>query len=150
MAHDCGPTRRKQRTISGPEIDRVDVNTRFALEGVFAGLKDRDALLVQYDFLLVSLRSQIADLAARRRLPVMYENEAHVLVGGLASYGADLRENYRQGAVYIDRVLRGAHPRDLPVVQGSRLELVLNVAAAKALGLTIPPTLLARADEVIE
>ena len=134
----------------GAEIDRVDVNTPLALEGVFAGLKDRDALLVQYDFLLVSLRSQIADLAARRRLPVMYENQAHVLVGGLASYGADLRENYRQGAVYIDRVLRGAHPRDLPVVQGSRLELVLNVATAKALGLTIPPTLLARADEVIE
>jgi putative tryptophan/tyrosine transport system substrate-binding protein len=80
----------------------------------------------------------------------MYENQSHVVVGGLASYGADLRENYRQGALYIDRILRGAHPRELPVVQGNRLELVLNVTTAKALNLSIPPTLLARADEVIE
>ena len=134
----------------GAEIDRVDVNTPLAVAGVFAGLKDRDAIIVQYDFLLVSLRNEIADLAARQRLPVMYENQAHVLVGGLASYGADLRENYRQGALYIDRILRGAHPRDLPVVQGNRLELVLNVTTANTLGLTIPPTLLARTDEVIE
>jgi putative ABC transport system substrate-binding protein len=75
---------------------------------------------------------------------------ARALAPGLASYGADLRENYRQGAMYVHRRLKGAHPRDLPVIQGNLLELVLNAATAKALGLTIPPNLLARADEVIE
>ena len=80
----------------------------------------------------------------------MYENKAHVTVGGLVSYGGDLRANYQQGAVYVDRILRGAHPKELPVVQGSRLELVLNSSAAKAIGIAIPSTLLARADEVIE
>jgi putative tryptophan/tyrosine transport system substrate-binding protein len=137
-------------TRIGGEIRRVDVSGPADIEEAFASLKDRDALLVQYDFLLVGLRMKIAELATRHRLPVMYENKAHVTVGGLISYGGDLRDNYRQGAIYVDRILRGAHPRDLPVVQGSRLELVLNVTTAKALNLPIPPTLLARADEVIE
>ena len=134
----------------GAEIQRVDVNTAADIEDVFTRLKDTDAVLVQYDFLLVGLRSKIAELATRHRLPVMYENKAHVTVGGLVSYGGDLRANYQQGAVYVDRILRGAHPKELPVVQGSRLELVLNSSAAKAIGIVIPSTLLARADEVIE
>ena len=108
------------------------------------------AVIVQHDFMFVGLRKELADLARRRRIPVMYENRGHVEAGGLISYGADLREGYRQGAVYVDRILKGAHPRDLPVVEASRFELVLNATTARALGLTIPPTLLARADQVIE
>src|SRR5687768_114869 len=108
------------------------------------------AVIVQHDSLFVGLRKPFADVARRRRIPVMYENRGHVEAGGLISYGADLRDNYRQSAVYVDRILKGAHPRDLPVVQASRLELVLNVPTAKALNILIPPTLLARADEVIE
>ena len=109
-----------------------------------------DGLLVQWDFLFSVLSNQIAQLAAQERVPAIYENRAQVLAGGLMSYGGDLRGNYRQGAVYIDRILKGASPADLPVIQASRFELVLNQGAAKALGLAIPSSLLARADEVIE
>ena len=137
-------------TQTGAEIIRADVVSPGDLDRVFEEVKDRDAVLVQYDFLLSSLRSQIAELAARHRLPTMYENRTHVEVGGLVSFGADLRENYRQGAIYIDRILRGAPVSELPVIQASRFELVLNTGAARALALTIPPALLARADEVIE
>ena len=134
----------------GAEITHAEVNAPGEIDRVFDSVSDRDAVLVSFDFLLVGLRSRMAELAIRLRLPVMYENRLHVLAGGLMSYGGDLRENYRQGATYIDRILKGARPSDLPVVQGSRFELVLNTAAAKALGLTIPQSLLARADEVIE
>jgi putative tryptophan/tyrosine transport system substrate-binding protein len=134
----------------GAEIKRADVGAAGELDGAFRDLADRDAVLVQWDFLLVGLSGRTAELAAQHRLPAIYEQRVPVVVGGLMSYGAELTENYRQGAVYIDRILRGAHPRDLPVVQGHRLELVLNTSAAKAIGLTIPTSLIARADEVIE
>jgi len=134
----------------GAEIQRAELRAATELAKTFTALRDRDAAIVQYDFLLIGLRDQIAELARRQQLPVIYENRAHVAVGGLISYGPDLRENYRQGAAYIDRILRGVHPRDLPIVQSSQFELVLNSSAAKTLKLTIPPTLLARADEVIE
>ena len=120
------------------------------LEGAFKGIKGVDGLLVQWDFLISIMSNQIAQFAAQERVPAIYENRAQVLAGGLMSYGADLRENYRQGATYIDRILRGARPADLPVIQASRFELVLNKGAAKTLGLTIPNSLLARADELIE
>jgi putative ABC transport system substrate-binding protein len=109
-----------------------------------------DGLLVQYDFLLSGLSRQVAQLVARARVPAIYENRVQVLAGGLISYGGDLRENYRQAAAYIDRIFKGARPGDLPVVQASLFELVLNKSAAKALGLAIPDSLLARADELIE
>jgi putative tryptophan/tyrosine transport system substrate-binding protein len=134
----------------GAEIVRADLAGPAELAPLFHSFAGRDAVLVAHDFLLVGLRREMAELASHGRLPVMYENRDHVAAGGLVSYGADLRESYQLGAVYVDRILKGAHPRDLPVVQGSRLELVLNTGAAKAIGLTIPPSLLARADEVIE
>ncbi len=112
--------------------------------------KTSDGLLVQWDFLFAVTRKRIADLAAQIRVPAIYENRTQVLAGGLMSYGGDLRENYRQGAIYVDRILRGARPADLPVIQASRFELVLNKNAAKAIGLAIPDSLIARADEVIE
>ena len=83
-------------------------------------------------------------------MPAIYEFDSLVRDGGLMSYGGDLRENFRQGAIYVDRILKGARPADLPVIQASRFELVLNKSAARAVGLTIPDSLIARADEVIE
>ena len=134
----------------GADIRRADIAVAAAIEGAFRGLGDIDAILVHWDFLLVALSERIVALAAERRLAAIYEQRQPVLLGGLMSYGADLSENYRQGAIYIDRILKRADPRDLPVVQGNRLELVLNTAAAKVIGLTFPPSLIARADEVIE
>ena len=134
----------------GADLRRVPVSAPTELERSFDDMHYFSAVIVQHDFMFVGLRKEFADLARRRRVPVMYENRDHVEAGGLISYGADLREGYRQGAVYVDRILRGAHPSDLPVVETSRFELVLNTTTARALGLTIPPTLLARADQVIE
>jgi putative tryptophan/tyrosine transport system substrate-binding protein len=135
---------------AGVDLARIDVSRAEELEGAFKSVKGLDGLLVQYDFLFSVVSKQIAELAAQERVPAIYENRVQVLAGGLMSYGGDLRENYRQGAAYIDRILKGARPADLPVIQASRFELVLNKGAAKTLGLTIPDSLLARADEVIE
>ena len=134
----------------GSELVRADVSTAADLDRVFAGLKDRDALLVQWDFLFSVERSRMAALAAEYGLPAIYENRSQALAGGLVSYGGDLRENYRQAALYIHRILNGARAADLPVVQASRFELVLNLKTAKALGLTVPTSMLLLADEVIE
>jgi putative ABC transport system substrate-binding protein len=134
----------------GADLARIDISRAEELEEAFNRVKGLDGLLVQWDFLLSVLGSQIAKLAAQERVPAIYENRTQVLAGGLMSYGGDLRENFRQGASYVDRILKGARPADLPVIQASRFELVLNKGAAKALGLTIPDNLLARADEVIE
>jgi putative ABC transport system substrate-binding protein len=95
-------------------------------------------------------RELIATLAARSRLPAVYWDRAPVFAGGLISYGADLRDQYRQAAAYVDRLLKGEQPANLPVQAPTRYELVINLKAAKALGLEIPTTVIARADEVIE
>ena len=141
----------KEATASaGVELKRIDASTPAELEEAFNAIIGLDGLLVQWDFLFSILSSRIAELAQQARVPAIYENRVQVLAGGLMSYGADLRENFRQGAVYVDRIFKGARPADLPIVQASRFELILNTGAAKALGLTIPDSLLARADEVIE
>jgi putative ABC transport system substrate-binding protein len=108
------------------------------------------ALLIPASGLLFSRASQIAELAALSRLPTMYELRPFVEVGGLVSYGANIEDIWRRAANYVDKILNGASPAELPIEQPTRFELVINSGAATALGLTIPPSFLIRADEVIE
>jgi ABC-type uncharacterized transport system substrate-binding protein len=100
--------------------------------------------------LVVGQRVPLAALALKHRLPGMFPFKENVVAGGLMSYGADPNYLYRRAAAYIDKILKGAKPADLPVEQASKYELVINLKTAKALGLDIPTTVLARADEVIE
>ena len=109
-----------------------------------------DALVVQGDPVFFMTRQQLLEAAARQRLPAMWELRGFVEAGGLMSYGADLNELYRRAATYVDRILRGTKPGELPVEQATKFELVVNLKAAKAFGLTIPPSVLARADHVVE
>jgi putative tryptophan/tyrosine transport system substrate-binding protein len=126
---------------SGRDIDAAF--TRMAREQV-------DALFVAPGTFFNTRRVQLAILAARHALPAIYSVRAYPEVGGLISYGTDVLDAFRQVGVYTARILKGARPADLPVVQSTKFELVINFNTARALGLEVPPTLLARADEVIE
>jgi putative ABC transport system substrate-binding protein len=130
----------------------VEVGDPDKLQEAFDTLqKERvEALLVSPDITFYSRRRQIAELAATTRLPAIYGYRHHVEEGGLMSYGPDIPDQYRRAAIYVDKILKGARPADLPVEQATKFELVLNLKTSRALGLTVPPSLLARADEVIE
>ena len=122
------------------------------LEGAFKKATDARAgsLLVFATGILLTRVGRVAELAARSRLPAMYELRQYVEAGGLISYSADLIDIWRRAALFVDKILKGAKPADLPVEQPTKFELVINLKTAKTLGLTIPQLLLLRADEVIE
>jgi putative ABC transport system substrate-binding protein len=134
----------------GVKVDNLEAREPSDFDRIFAASAGSDAVLVQYDRLTLNHRPQIAELGVRYRLPSIYDNRDYVVDGGLISYGADIREILRRSATYIDRILRGARPQDLPVEQPSKFNLVINLKTAKALGLTIPVKLLTVADELIE
>lgn len=123
-----------------------DLNTALAK----AASADTGALLVGADAFFNSRRNQIVGLVAHLRLPAIYELREFVAAGGLISYGPSLADAYRQVGVYAGRILNGEKPADLPVVQPTRFELVINMKTAKGLGLSVPPSLRMQADEVIE
>jgi ABC-type uncharacterized transport system substrate-binding protein len=136
----------------GLTVRSWEVRAADGFDTVFAALnKDRpDGLFVTGGSLLAANGKRIADLALKSRLPSMYNDRAAVDAGGLMSYGADLADSYRRIAYYVDKILKGAKPADLPVEQPTKFELVINLKTAKQIGLTIPQKVLARADKVIQ
>ncbi len=136
----------------GVELLSVEASRPDDFEGAFARIASAqaDALLVSADAFMFSNREALVDLAARHKIPAMYPIREFVAGGGLVSYGTNYPEARRQVGDYLGRVLNGERPENLPVQQVTKLELVINMKTAKALGLAVPPSLLARADEVIE
>jgi putative ABC transport system substrate-binding protein len=122
------------------------------LEGAFAAMARAraQAVLVLATPIFFGERQRLGELAIAHRLPTMSQVRDYAEAGGLMSYGADLADLYRRGAIHVDKILRGAKPADLPVEQPTKFELVFNLRTAKALGVTIPQSLLQRADQVIE
>jgi putative tryptophan/tyrosine transport system substrate-binding protein len=130
----------------------INASTSSEINSAFASLaRERpDALFVGGDAFFINRRVQLISLAARHALPATYADRILAEAGGLMSYGTDLRDAWRQVGLYVGRILKGAKPADLPVVQASKFDLVINAETARMLGLTVPPSLLATADEVIE
>jgi putative ABC transport system substrate-binding protein len=136
----------------GIPVEPLEIRTAGDLEKVFqAAVAQRaDALVVPRSPISFPHRARIADLALRHRLPAVYDDIEFAEAGGLMTYGPSLREGYRRAATFVDKILKGANPRNLPVEQPTKFELVLNTKTAKALGLTIPQSVLLRADQIIE
>ena len=137
---------------AGVEMEVVHASNILEIDAAFASLvrKRADALVAATDSFFFNRRLQLATLATRHAIPAVFNAREYAEVGALMSYGTSLTEAFRQVGIYTGRILQGAKPADLPVVQSSKFEFVINLSTARALGIDVPPTLLARADEVIE
>jgi putative ABC transport system substrate-binding protein len=135
----------------GMKLAVADLKSQPEIEPAFEHMRRErvEGLVVVHEALILTHRRQIAEAAAKHRLPAVYGTRDYIEAGGLMSYGTSITENYRRVATYIDRIIKGAKPSDLPVEQPTKFELVINLKAAKALGLTIPTDLLLRAEQVI-
>jgi ABC-type uncharacterized transport system substrate-binding protein len=136
----------------GVRLFPLEAKSAEEIDRAFAAMRTEraEAVIVIGDPMFGTHRRRLIDLSAKRGLPAIYSTREYVIDGGLVSYGTNLDDLYRPAAVYVDKSLKGAKPADLPVEQPTKYELVINLKTAKALGLTIPPSLLARADQVIE
>ena len=146
--------RSELRTAAGTlgwQITVAEIGSERDYEGAFTKLAERrpDALVVAPSAVFASDADDIVALTLRHEIPTMFERRADVVAAGLISYGASRPDAWRQGGIYVGQILKGAKPADLPVLQSARLELVINQTIAKSLGVTIPPSLLAQADEVV-
>jgi len=143
---------REAAAVVGQELAVVNASTDTEIDAAFDGFPRQRvaAVLINPDPFLLRWRDRIAALALHHRLPTIFHLREPVVAGGLMSYGASFADAHRQAGVYVGRILKGEKPGDLPVPQATKFELVINLKTAKALGIEVPPTLLARADEVIE
>jgi putative ABC transport system substrate-binding protein len=136
----------------GLRLHVANVSSQGEIDAAFAAISQRKvgALVVGTDPIFASSRGQLIALTARYKIPAIYNIREYAEIGGLMSYGGSLTDAWRQAAVYVSRILKGEKPADLPVIQPTKFELTINLKTAKALGLNVPPQLLARADNVIE
>jgi putative ABC transport system substrate-binding protein len=136
----------------GAQVQVLEAANADQLDSAFAAMakEHANALLVLTDSWFLGQHPRVADLAARNRLPALYSQREFVDAGGLVSYGPNLRDMFRRAATHVDKILRGAKPGDIPIEQPTHFEMVINLKAAKALGLTIPKDVLQRADEAIQ
>ena len=157
LSHPANPTNPIQlkgaqvaaRTL-GVQLELVSIQGPGDFDAPAKAVRGADGLLSLESPLFITYRARIAELAARSRLPAVFSQREYVEAGGLMSYGPDFPDLYRRGGRYVGKILKGAKPADLPVEQPTKFELVINSRIAQSLGLTIPASLLLRADQVIE